>query len=472
MKWFINHKIIEDQDGYIVELYLDQQLSEFAKEFLETHKKDTGSFEKYVSDYIKEKIPNVKVKTVKIMLGSLLLTSIPFSSIHAETSSIANTNQVQNQTFAPYTVQSGDTLFGISRKFDTTVDQLKSINGLTSNLIYKGQLLKIPNMQPTIYIVQKEDTLFKISKQYNVSLEQLKAVNGLTGDALYIGQTLTIPNGDITVPVSVLPNVVLNVGARGEDVKKIQKALNDLGYSLSPDGIYGSRTKAAILDFQKQHAALTNDGVYGPKTKEYLQQTLLNNKDAIISNPRDVLVLVNKNNRLPSTYIPENVVVPNVSFSFKDYNPKKLMRQDGASALEEMFEQTKQENITLYAVSGYRSYDRQKAIFASNVEKYGMEIANQFSAKPGESEHQTGLAMDITSATANFKLTEYFGATKEGKWVKENAHKFGFIIRYEKGKEHITRYQYEPWHLRYIGKDAAKEITNQNITLEEYLGKK
>ena len=188
---------------------------------------------------------------------------------------------------------------------------------------------------------------------------------------------------------------------------------------MSVDGIYRSRTKLAILDFQRQHTALTNDGIYGPKTKKYLQQALLNNKDVIISNPRNILVLVNKNHRLPSNYIPENLVVPNVSFSFKGYNPKKLMRQDGASALEEMFEQAKQENIELYTVSGYRSYDRQKSIFASNVKKYGMEAANQFSAKAGESEHQTGLAMDITSTTANFQLTQYFGETKEGKWVKE-----------------------------------------------------
>jgi len=115
MKWFINHKIIKDQDGYIVELYLDQQLSEFAQEFLETQKEDISSFEKYVTNYIKDKIPNVKVKTVKIMLGSLLLTSIPFSSIHAEASTLTNTSQVQTQIFTPYTVKSGDTLFGISK---------------------------------------------------------------------------------------------------------------------------------------------------------------------------------------------------------------------------------------------------------------------------------------------------------------------------------------------------------------------
>lgn len=114
MKQFTNHKIIKDQDGYIIELYLDQQLSEFAKEFLETQKKEKQSFEKDIQDYIKEKLPNLKVKTVNIMLGSLLIASLPFSAIPVVAS--ASGNQVQVQTLTTYTVQSGDTLFRIAKK--------------------------------------------------------------------------------------------------------------------------------------------------------------------------------------------------------------------------------------------------------------------------------------------------------------------------------------------------------------------
>ena len=154
----------------------------------------------------------------------------------------------------------------------------------------------------------------------------------------------------------------------------------------------------------------------------------------------------------------------------KEYNEKKQLRKEAALALEEMFRSSKANGINIYAVSGYRSYARQASIFDANVRKYGFERANQTSAKPGQSEHQTGLAMDITSASVNYGLSQSFGATKEGKWVYENAHKFGFIIRYQKGKESITGYQYEPWHLRYVGIKAAKEIKDRNITLEEYLG--
>ncbi|WP_242973039.1 M15 family metallopeptidase [Anaeromicrobium sediminis] len=110
-------------------------------------------------------------------------------------------------------------------------------------------------------------------------------------------------------------------------------------------------------------------------------------------------------------------------------------------------------------------------MFASDVNKYGVEKTNQFSAKPGESEHQTGLAIDVSSPAVNYRLTQSFEETKEGKWIKENAPRFGFIIRYEEGKESITGYQYEPWHLRYVGRETAKEIVNRNISFEEYLGK-
>ena len=91
-------------------------------------------------------------------------------------------------------------------------------------------------------------------------------------------------------------------------------------------------------------------------------------------------------------------------------------------------------------------------------------------AYPGQSEHQTGLAMDVSSQSVGFTLEEDFGQAKEGIWLKDNAHKFGFIIRYGKDNTHITGYSYEPWHIRYVGKDVANEIYEKNITLEEFLG--
>ena len=133
-----------------------------------------------------------------------------------------------------------------------------------------------------------------------------------------------------------------------------------------------------------------------------------------------------------------------------------------------LFAEAKKEKFNLIARSGYRSYQTQKALYNNNVASKGQAHADKYSAKPGKSEHQTGLSIDITCAAVNFQLTSGFGETKEGLWVKENAHKFGFIIRYPIGKESIVGYAYEPWHLRYLGVELSTKIFDSGLTMEEY----
>lgn len=189
-----------------------------------------------------------------------------------------------------------------------------------------------------------------------------------------------------------------------------------------------------------------------------------------VSNPKEIEVVVNKQRKLPGEYVPDDLVVPDVPFSFDGWNEKKQLRKPAARALEQLFQAAGEENIELVAVSGYRSYQRQKIIYNYNVEVNGREQADQFSARPGHSEHQTGLAMDVSSASVSFSLIQDFGETAEGQWLAEHAHEFGFIIRYPEGKSHITGYAYEPWHLRYVGKEMAEEIYNKQLTLEEFFG--
>lgn len=184
----------------------------------------------------------------------------------------------------------------------------------------------------------------------------------------------------------------------------------------------------------------------------------------------DIAILVNKTNELPSDFVPLNLVKPDVPFVSGAKN--NLMRKEAADALERMFDDARKAGFSLYALSGYRRYDNQKQIFNKNIAKYGsIEAANMYSAKPGQSEHQTGLAMDITSAGVKFKLTEAFGDTPEGKWVAANAHRYGFILRYPKGKEQITGYAYEPWHIRFLGEELAARVYHSGLTYEEYLDK-
>lgn len=182
-----------------------------------------------------------------------------------------------------------------------------------------------------------------------------------------------------------------------------------------------------------------------------------------VNNPNDIMVLVNYKNQISKDYVPNDLVVPNIEFTFKEDNPKKQMRKPAALAIEKMFDEAKSQGINLYGVSGYRSADRQKQIFDNRVEAVGEIKAREYVALPGESEHQTGLAMDIG------KLDGNFGQSEEGEWLRNNAHNFGFILRYPEGKGHITKINYEPWHFRYVGINPAKEIYNSGLTLEEYL---
>ncbi|WP_176555698.1 D-alanyl-D-alanine carboxypeptidase family protein [Virgibacillus ndiopensis] len=287
----------------------------------------------------------------------------------------------------------------------------------------------------------------------------------------------------------VLPDTNLKINAKGNDVKLLKKVLIKLGYAIAENGTFDANTEWAIKDFQAQQVKLAATGVYDKSTRKWIEKALngsfkiepgkgiakdkatVKESDTItVSNPTDTLVLVNKQHALPEDYVPEELIVPDVPFPFTKDIPKKYMRKEAAKALEKMFAAAGKADLELYAQSGYRSYNRQQTLFASYSEQHGEKEANKFSARPGESEHQTGLTMDVTSPDIEFQLNTEFGKTDEGKWVKENAHKFGFIIRYPKGKEDITEYQYEPWHLRYVGKEAAQVIYEQELTLEEYLG--
>ncbi|SFS71990.1 M15 family metallopeptidase [Paenibacillus sp. 453mf] len=188
----------------------------------------------------------------------------------------------------------------------------------------------------------------------------------------------------------------------------------------------------------------------------------------VVTNPDAITVIVNKERSLPDGYEPTDLVEPDVPFSFDEPHEKRHLRQEAADALEELFAAAEEDNIELRAVSGYRSYDRQVAVFNSSVERNGEEYALRVSAQPGKSEHQTGLSIDVSSPSVGNVLEEILGDTKEGKWLSEHAPEFGFIIRYLEGREETTGYVYEPWHIRYVGKELAPDIAASGLTLEEY----
>lgn len=184
--------------------------------------------------------------------------------------------------------------------------------------------------------------------------------------------------------------------------------------------------------------------------------------------PNSITVFVNKEYALPPDYLPSDLVTPDIYFHLAYYDDRTLMRKEAADAIEDLFAAAKADGCSLSGVSGYRSYQRQKKIFINNILTKGKTHTLKYSAVPGTSEHQTGLVMDISSASLKYDLRDDFIDTPEGQWVAKNAHRFGFIVRYPNGKAEITGYSYEPWHIRYVGKPLAKYLYDNDLTLEEY----
>jgi len=184
--------------------------------------------------------------------------------------------------------------------------------------------------------------------------------------------------------------------------------------------------------------------------------------------PESITVFVNPEYNLPKNYAPKDLVQVNVYFHLKTYDERTYMRKEAAQALEKLFAAAKEAGYELCGVSGYRSYYRQYQIFVNNMLTKGKEHTLKYSAVPGASEHQTGLAMDVSCKSLKYDLSTRFSTTPEGKWLAQNAHLYGYIIRYPDDKADITGYAYEPWHIRYVGKGLAKYLYENDLTLEEY----
>lgn len=189
---------------------------------------------------------------------------------------------------------------------------------------------------------------------------------------------------------------------------------------------------------------------------------------AVVAQPESMSVLVNKQNKLPEEYNPSDLVYPDVPFIFSEKTEKRMMREEAAEALERMFAGAEEDGVSLAGVSAYRSHSTQKSLFERYVKRDGLEKARTYSAYPGTSEHETGLAIDVSGKDGKCAADDCFAGTPEAQWLAGHAHEYGFIIRYLKGKEEITGYQYEPWHLRYVGGDVAAELAASGETLEEY----
>lgn len=177
--------------------------------------------------------------------------------------------------------------------------------------------------------------------------------------------------------------------------------------------------------------------------------------------PESLTVLVNKYNYLSSKFVPQLV---SMGSRYTAYSGAS-MHPEAYEWFVKMADAAAAEGLWLRSVSAYRSYSYQNTLYTRYVSNNGQTLADTFSARPGYSEHQTGLAVDINVASTS----AHFENTPQYRWLSENAWKYGFILRYPQGKEHITGFRFEPWHYRYVGLDAAKAIHESGLTWEEYL---
>jgi|AKZA01.1.fsa_nt_gi D-alanyl-D-alanine carboxypeptidase len=181
----------------------------------------------------------------------------------------------------------------------------------------------------------------------------------------------------------------------------------------------------------------------------------------IIENPDAIDVLVNKVYKFPDGWEPD-------LSNFVWLTDSQRMHYEAAEAFKALSEACVSSGFTIQALSTYRSYDRQDVIYHNNLNQYGEEYTNQYSARPGHSEHQSGLAVDVgidggafVDIESNSNYQTFLGLLEE----------FGFIVRYPKGKEHLTGYAYEPWHIRYLGSDLAKKVSQSDLTYDEYVAR-
>ena len=182
---------------------------------------------------------------------------------------------------------------------------------------------------------------------------------------------------------------------------------------------------------------------------------------------KDILILVNKYLKLDENYVPNDLEEINQKNFISGNKDRKLLKKEARLAFERLSNDSIKNNTPVYGQSGYRSFATQKSIYEKALKEKG-QSADTDTAKPGHSEHQTGLTIDVSSTKKGNMLN--FENTDSFKWMTENAYKYGFILRYPKGKENIHGYTYEAWHYRYVGIKVARDIHDNynNLTFDEY----
>lgn len=259
----------------------------------------------------------------------------------------------------------------------------------------------------------------------------------------------------IIIPIFIISTN--NNKIKKEEVKIMNKEENPIKINLQKEKYYIDNNLKRYLKYYENHSDLDLNKIIADVNTNLDKTKYEDTKETDIE--KKELMLVNKYYYLKENYVPDNLIKLEGKYN-KGVNNN--MQKIAADAFMEMSDAALLDNIIIKNASAYRSFKYQVDLYNKYVEKDGKEAADTYSARPGFSEHQTGLSTDINQIDSGFENTDAF------KWLDKNAYKYGFILRFPKDKEDITGYTYEPWHYRYVGKETAKKIKDENLTLEEY----
>ena len=303
------------------------------------------------------------------------------------------------------------------------------------------------------------------SKEYSKTIEVLLEDNKL--EEQYLDEYYQINYTNIT-NFSTIINNLLDKNYNSEEINYIlDTKLEDINILLNMDYIdilafkditnFDINNIDRYLAYQEENedynlATVVTYVNIGLDKEGYSEYTEYTEEEA----QNDLTILVNKYHKLPDDYVPNDLVA-------LSYNSNYYLRKEAAEAFERLTDAGVLDGVIFYPFSPYRSYETQEVLYNRYVARDGVTAADTYSARPGFSEHQLGLAVDVRSSTLSDNLTpEHY------EWMLNNSYKYGFIVRYPKGKQHITQFMEEPWHLRYLGIELATKVHDSGLTYDEY----
>lgn len=227
-----------------------------------------------------------------------------------------------------------------------------------------------------------------------------------------------------------------------------------------------ARRRAAKAETKAKTEAQEKKANAGEEAREKAVKAAKKRENPLAEDTGDILMIVNKEYGLTEDYVPADLVRVEEIDPAVGSGETGQLKEEAAGALSELFAGAQEDGYEIVMRTGYRSYEYQQGLYGNYVERDGQEAADKYSGKPGYSEHQSGLCCDVGIEGTDLNS---FTGTDEAQWIEDHSWEYGFVVRYPEGKEDVTGYMYESWHIRYVGKEAAKYMHEHDMVLEEYL---